>query len=238
MDTNSLGQPIGCSVGDWSAPTAHPATMVLGSYVRLVRLDSEHASDLFKAFSAEQSGEEWTYLPYGPFETQSQFENWLLPLCRSEDPFMYSILDSHTGVALGVASYLRINPSSGSVEVGHIHFSKQLQRTRKATEAMYLLAQQAFDLGYRRYEWKCDSLNSASRRAAKRLGFTFEGVFRQATVYKNRNRDTAWFSILDHEWPILEKAFQRWLSNENFSTDGRQVKRLVDCFALHPSAPS
>jgi RimJ/RimL family protein N-acetyltransferase len=144
----------------------------------------------------------------------------------SADPLFFAVVDAASGRAAGVASYLRIDPVNGVIEVGHLAFAPQLQRTRVATEAMYLMMKHAFSLGYRRYEWKCDALNAPSRRAAERLGFTFEGVFRQAIVYKGRSRDTAWFSVIDSEWPVLETAFLAWLDPDNFDADGRQRRSL------------
>ena len=149
-------------------------------------------------------------------------------VCLGDDPLFHAIIDSATGKAIGVASYLRIDPASGSIEVGHINYSPLLQRTPAATEAMYLMMQRVFELGYRRYEWKCDALNARSRAAAQRYGFSFEGVFRQATVYKGRNRDTAWYAAIDQEWPALQAAFLQWLDPANFDQDGRQRVRLAD----------
>lgn len=148
-------------------------------------------------------------------------------MSAQDDPLFYAILDKKTEKAVGLASYLRIQPKVGVLEVGHIHYSPLLQKTPLATEAMFLLMRRAFDeLGYRRYEWKCDALNAGSRKAALRLGFTFEGIFRQASVYKGRSRDTAWYSVIDREWPALKEAHEAWLSPENFDAQGRQLARL------------
>lgn len=173
----------------------------------------------------------WTYLPYGPFESAMAYSHWADGMSQRSDPFFYTILDRTTEQPLGLASYLRIDPASGSIEVGHIHYSPLLQRTPAATEAMFLLMQHAFALGYRRYEWKCDSLNEPSRAAAQRLGFSFEGIFRQATVVKGRNRDTAWFAMTDQEWPALRAAFLQWLAPSNFDAEDRQRERLSDLTA-------
>ena len=148
--------------------------------------------------------------------------------CLGDDPLFFAIIDLADGQPAGVASYLRIVPASGSIEVGHIHYSPHLQRRPAATEAMFLLMQRAFELGYRRYEWKCDALNAPSRTAAQRLGLSFEGLFRQATTYKNRNRDTAWYAAIDTEWPALRAAFQAWLAPNNFDGNGQQRNRLTD----------
>ncbi|MEE1568266.1 MAG: GNAT family protein, partial [Arenicellales bacterium] len=164
----------------------------------------------------------WTYLPYGPFATPADYHTWVDSVAGARDPMFFAIIDLATGRAVGVASYLRIKPQQGSIEVGHIHLSPLLQRTPTATEAMYLMMKLAFDLGYRRYEWKCDALNAVSRKAALRLGLSFEGIFRQATVYKQRNRDTAWYAAIDQEWPELEKAFTFWLNPSNFDPAGHQ----------------
>jgi RimJ/RimL family protein N-acetyltransferase len=185
-----------------------------------------HAASLHSANKADAGGGMWTYLPYGPFDTLDSYRAWIEQKCQGDDPLFYAILDRAAGRAMGVASYLRVSPDSGSIEVGHINYSPELQRTPAATEAMYLMMRRAFRLGYRRYEWKCDALNAPSRAAAQRLGFSFEGIFRQATVVKGRNRDTAWYSVLDAEWPALNRAFLRWLDPQDFDDSGRQFERL------------
>ena len=213
---------IGASLPHWSAPEHPDPVDLIGQYCRLVPLNpSAHSKALFKAFADDTAAFDWVYLPYGPFNTNEQLEAWLENVAGETDPLFFTILNTHNQ-PIGIASYLRINPASGSIEVGHIHFSPTLQRTPAATEAMYLMMQYAFELGYRRYEWKCDALNNRSRRAALRLGLSFEGVFRQATVYKSRNRDTAWFAAIDSEWPTLKVAFETWLKKDNFGHDGTQ----------------
>jgi len=147
-------------------------------------------------------------------------------VCSKDDPKFYAIVDYKTQQAVGIASYLRIDPANGSIEVGHINYSPVLQNSIAATEAMFLMMQNVFNLGYRRYEWKCDALNQRSRNAAARLGFQFEGVFRQATIYKGRNRDTAWFSIIDRDWPQLQLVYNTWLSPQNFNDKGEQKRSL------------
>jgi RimJ/RimL family protein N-acetyltransferase len=195
-------------------------------------LDVErHAADLFTANQTDSTGRMWTYLPYGPFDQLADYIAWMQRVCLGEDPLFHAIIDGATGKAVGVASYLRIDPANGSIEVGHIAYAPALQRTPAATEAMYLLMQRAFNLGYRRYEWKCDALNAPSRAAAQRLGLSFEGVFRQAVMYKGRNRDTAWYATIDREWPDLSAAFERWLNPANFDEQGRQRLRLSDLTA-------
>ena len=224
---NALGQAIGFPVLHWSTRARPQRCTLDGQYGQLQPLDCAlHAAALWEAFATDSSGADWTYLPYGPFSHYDDFYRWLDSVASAEDPLFYCVLD-HTGRACGLASLMRIDPSSGVIEVGHIHFAPSLQRTRLATEAMYLLMRYVFaELGYRRYEWKCDALNAPSRQAAQRLGFRYEGTFRQAAVYKGRNRDTAWFSIIDRQWPALDSAFQRWLSADNFDRYGQQRQSL------------
>lgn len=200
-----------------------------GRFCRLEPLDpARHATDLFEAFSLDRSGAMWTYLPYGPFEGFEAYVGWMKSACLGDDPLFFAIIDSSSGRAVGVASFMRIDPAMGVIEVGHLGFSPRLQRTPAATEAMYLMMRRAFELGYRRYEWKCDSLNAPSRAAALRLGFAYEGLFRQAVVVKGRNRDTAWYSVIDAEWPALRDAFERWLAPANFDAQGAQRQRLSE----------
>lgn len=229
---NTLGQPIGTPISEWTERDRPPHTPMIGRFGHLERLDpATHERPLWDAFASASDERDWTYLPYGPFETFEAFQSWLHADCLAEDPLFHVIVDGANQQPSGLASYLRIAPKVGVIEVGHIHYSNQLQRTPLATEAMYLMLSRAFDdLGYRRYEWKCDAFNERSRRAALRLGFTFEGIFRQATIYKGRNRDTAWFSIVDTEWPGLRAAYQAWLSEDNFDERGQQRKRLSDFF--------
>lgn len=205
-----------------------------GSYCRVEPLAVDrHCSDLFDAYAGREAEQNWTYLAHGPFETIEDFRRWLESGNASADPLFYAVVDSESGKALGIASYLRIEPEIGVIEVGNIHYSPRLQRTPAATEAMYLMMRRVFDeLGYRRYEWKCDALNMRSRKAAERLGFSFEGIFRQATMYKDRNRDTAWYSIIDGQWPGIRAALEQWLSSDNFDRAGRQKKTLAKISAL------
>jgi RimJ/RimL family protein N-acetyltransferase len=225
-------QPTGEPVVGWRVPPRPPHERLQGVYCTLEPLDvADHAASLWEAFSLDREGRNWTYLAYGPYRAYEEFEGWVRRAVSSDDPLFYAIRLPQPGPpgaspAAGVASFLRITPEAGTIEVGHIHMSPLLQRTRAATEAMYLMMRQAFALGYRRYEWKCDALNAPSRAAAERLGFTFEGVFRQALVYKGRNRDTAWYSVIDREWPALKDAYERWLAPENFDDRGVQRVRL------------
>jgi RimJ/RimL family protein N-acetyltransferase len=210
----------------WVAPVAPDRAVLKGRYARLERLSVAHAADLHGANAVDDRI--WDYLPYGPFADLTGYRGWVESVAGGADPCFYAIIDTATGKALGVASYLRITPASGSIEVGHINYSAALQRTPAATEAMFLMMDWAFGAGYRRYEWKCDALNLPSRRAAARLGLSYEGIFRQATVYKGRNRDTAWFAAIDKEWPALKAAYQRWLDPGNFGADGKQRESLAD----------
>lgn len=221
---NPLGQPIGRPLPDWTPRPPPPREPLIGRTCRVEPLDPDrHAADLHEADLMDAEGRSWTYLPYGPFATLKDYRAWMEATCQGEDPLFHAIVDAATGRAVGVASYLRIDPKNGVIEVGHIHYSPRLQRTPAATEAMYLMMRRVFDeLGYRRYEWKCDALNAGSRAAAARLGFRFEGVFRQATVYRGRSRDTAWHAIIDGEWPAAKAAFERWLDPSNFDGSGRQ----------------
>ncbi|MDX1540626.1 MAG: GNAT family protein, partial [Geminicoccaceae bacterium] len=189
--------------------------------------DQDDAADLFEAYAQDRDGRIWTYLPYGPFPDQAALASWIDRFAAGDDPLFHAIIERCSGRAQGVASLMRIEPAVGVIEVGHINYGPALQRTAAATEAMFLLMSRVFDeLGYRRYEWKCDDLNEPSKRAATRLGFHYEGRFRQATIYKGRNRDTAWFSIIDQEWPALKAAYQAWLDPANFDEAGRQRRSL------------
>lgn len=229
---NELGQPIGAPLPNWKAPPVPSREPMAGRRCRLEPADfSRHAAELFEACASDKAGAMWTYLPYGPFESYASFETWFKELAAGTDPMPFAILDQSTNRVVGLTAYLRIAPAAGSIEVGHVIYSPQLQRGTIATEAMYLMMKRAFELGYRRYEWKCDTFNGKSRAAAQRLGFSFEGIFRQAVVYKNRSRDTAWFSVIDSEWPTLQAAFERWLNPRNFDERGEQRTRLSDLTA-------
>jgi RimJ/RimL family protein N-acetyltransferase len=219
-------------VPQWSPPPVPDAVTVLdGAYCRLEPLTAErHAALLFRTFDGHDHV--WDYMPYGPFSSSAQYHRWVRDTESDPSVQFYAILNTDSGAFEGVASFLRINPQSGSIEVGHINFSPALQRTRAGTEAIYNMMLWAFDAGYRRFEWKCDALNYRSRRAAQRLGFSFEGVFRQATVVKGRNRDTAWFAMIDREWPALKEAFGAWLSPSNFDQCGTQIESLADLTGL------
>jgi RimJ/RimL family protein N-acetyltransferase len=223
---NHLGQPVGPALPHWMPPPRPPREPLEGCFCRLEPLDAGHAEALYAANALDVDGRNWTYLPYGPFGSFASYQAWVAASCESADPLFFAIVRKSDLRPLGVASYLRITPGSGTIEVGHIHYSEPLKKSPVSTEAMFLLMKRAFELGYRRYEWKCDALNAASRAAAQRLGLSYEGVFRQATVYKGRNRDTAWYAVTDAEWPALRQAFSRWLEPSNFDERGKQHLRL------------
>lgn len=220
-----LNQPV----PDWTAPPRPAHAMLEGRFARLEPLDPDaHAADLNDAFDQDTDGTVWTYLPSGPFPSRSGFHRFIREMAVSQDPLFFAVRDRSTGRALGFLSLLRIMPEAGTIEVGYITFSPLLQRTPAASEAIILLAREAFRIGYRRFEWKCNALNHVSRRAAQRYGFSYEGIFRQAAVIKGRNRDTAWFAMIDAEFPALNAAWTAWLDPKNFLQNGRQVRALSD----------
>ena len=224
---NPLGQPVGRALDAWTAPPLPPRRSLAGRHCRLEPLDAaRHSEDLYEATAADVEGRIWTYLSYGPFAAHADLQAWAEAAAAREDPLFFAIVDEADERAAGLASYLRTNPAVGSVEVGNICYPPRMQRTTAATEAMVLMMRNAFELGYRRYEWKCDRLNAPSIAAAERLGFTFEGVFRQATIFRGRNRDTAWFAIIDRDWEELRSRYERWLAPDNFDADGVQRESL------------
>lgn len=217
---------LGTRVEGWVPPPRPAWNRMEGRYVVLERLDpARHAADLHAA--NRESDAIWDYMPYGPFADECAYRAWAEDMAGRPDPWFVALIDRATGRAGGVASFLRIEPAAGSIEVGHIALAPRIQRTRAATEAMYLMMAWAFGAGYRRYEWKCNALNLGSRRAAERYGLSFEGIFRQATVVKGRNRDTAWFAAIDREWPALKAAFDSWLDPANFDARGQQRQSLA-----------
>ena len=221
--------PVGKPVEPLPSGKGPERAPLQGNHARLEPLDVErHAARLFAlSHGRAEDASLWTYMAYGPFPDQGAFEAWVEDRARSSDPLFFAIVDPASGTASGMASYLNIVPANGTIEIGHIWFAPPLQRTRAATEAIFLMCRHVFDeLRYRRLEWKCDALNAASRRAAERFGFTYEGTFRQHMVVKGRNRDTAWFAMLDREWPAIRAAFERWLAPANFDPDGRQRTSL------------
>ena len=213
---------LGSAVPGWSERPAPTGATVEGRFARLEKLDAaRHGANLWAA--VKDNDHIWDFLAYGPFANEAGFTAWLATRAALTDPLYYTVLEKKTGRALGCLTLMETRPAMGVIEVGHIFYSPALQKTPAATDAIYLAAKIVFDdLGYRRYEWKCNDLNDPSKFAALRFGFTFEGVFRQHLIVKGRNRDTAWYSMLDSEWPVRKAAFERWLSPDNFDASGRQ----------------
>jgi RimJ/RimL family protein N-acetyltransferase len=230
---NEFGQPVGDPIAGWQGVASPGREPLVGQYCRLEPVDvARHAEDLYHAYRAAADGRDWTYLMVGPFGSLDAYREHLTRAAASADPMHHAVIDLATGKAVGTLALMRIDRANGVIEVGHVTYSPQLKRTRIATEALFLLMQRVFDeLGYRRFEWKCDSLNGPSRAAALRYGFTFEGIFRQAIVYRERNRDTAWYSIIDSEWPALRQSYARWLEPGNFDAEGQQREKLADLIA-------
>lgn len=230
MIENEFKQQIGNPLPNWTSRQQPKKIILEGQYCRLVPVTvSEHLADLYHVYGPESQLSNWTYLPFERFADLTSFENHLTSMSKSEEQLHYAIIDKASDEALGSLALMRIDRQKGSVEVGYVTYSDRLKSTRIATEAQFLLASYIFDdLGYRRYEWKCDALNAPSVAAALRLGFSKEGTFRQALVYKGRNRDTTWLSMLDIEWPQHKKQLLAWLNPNNFTPDGRQKKRLKE----------
>jgi RimJ/RimL family protein N-acetyltransferase len=226
---NQYQQPVGAPVPGWTPRAQPPRQPIEGRYCRLEALDPQrHAADLFAAYSQAPDERDWTYLSTGPFADAAAYRAYAERAALSADPLHYVVIERKSGKAVGTLALMRIDPANGVIEVGFVTFSPLLKRTPVSSEAQYLLMKHVFnELGYRRYEWKSDSLNGPSRQAAARLGFQFEGIFRQAVVYKGRNRDTAWFAIIDSDWPPLRAAFETWLAPENFDADGQQRLSLT-----------
>jgi RimJ/RimL family protein N-acetyltransferase len=222
-------RPVG-PVVDPLPPGSKPDLRPLhGRWVMLEPVSAErHAKDLYASFAdSDPDGNVWTYMPYGPWQSFEQFEAWVREKQASRDPWFYAFIDRATGKAVGMGSFMRSDAPNGVIEIGHIWMSPGLQQTKQATEVIFLMIRHGFDdLGVRRLEWKCDALNAPSRKAAERFGFTFEGIFRQHLIVKGRNRDTAWFAILDKDWQRIRAGFERWLRPENFDEKGRQKAKL------------
>ena len=230
MNHNRYGQPVGDALAGWTPRPGPPRTPMQGRFCIVEPLTAaRHAADLHAAHAHAPDDRDWTYLPDEKPADRPAFEAWCERLGGSGDPMHHAIVDRAGGRAAGSAAFMRIDAAHGAIEIGAIIFSPLLQRHPAGTEAIYLMLRRAFDeLGYRRCEWKCDALNGPSRAAALRYGFRFEGVFRQAVVVKQRRRDTAWYSVIDGEWPVLRHAFERWLATDNFDAGGRQVRRLAE----------
>ena len=226
---NEFGQPIGSELAGWIVRPVPTRSPMVGRLVRLEPVDvAKHGDGLFRAFAAAPDGRDWTYMPSGPFSDAASFLQHLEAQSKTEDPFHHAIVSQDEGAPLGTAAFMRIDPPNGVIEIGHIAFSPAIQRTAGATEAIFLMLCRAFDeLGYRRLEWKCDALNLRSRRAAERLGFSFEGIFRQAMVTRGRNRDTAWYAIVDEDWAAIKARILAWLSHDNFDETGKQLRPLT-----------
>lgn len=226
----SAGQPLGDIVENWAPPPRPDSARMEGAYAELLPLTDDKAPELFQAYAPDPGM--WAYMPYGPFKDQADYADWVVSAARGADPVFIAVADRATNRLVGQASWLRIQPDAGSIEIGHIAFAPGARQSRVATEALVLMIRWAFEAGYRRVEWKCNALNRRSRRAAERLGLSYEGVFRQAAVIKGRNRDTAWFAATDGDWPALSKAYATWLAPENFDGNGLQRRALSDL--THP----
>ncbi|PTI24057.1 GNAT family N-acetyltransferase [Staphylococcus xylosus] len=227
MEYNEFNQPIGEKVDGVQVPILPNTLSIEGRYCRLEKLKPKHGEGLYAHFGTVEDLPNWTYLPDEQPQDLEAFQVYLNKKVETKDPYFFAIIDKQTEQAVGIIALLRIDQSNGSIEVGHIHYANILKRTRIATEVQFLLARYVFEtLSYRRYEWKCDALNKPSIKAAKRLGFKYEGVFRNHKVYKARNRDTCWLSIIDSEWPIYKQQYEKWLDEKNFDELGNQIHRL------------
>lgn len=225
-----FGKPVGHPVENWTGCDMPPRSDMVGQHVIVSPLDlARDARHLFDANTMAHDGSRFTYLSTNAFNDFASYKAWLETMAGQSDPMLHAIIDKTRNSAVGVAAFMRIDAANGSVEIGNINYSPALSQTIGGTEAMYLMMRRAFDeLGYRRYEWKCDDQNAPSRAAAARYGFTYEGTFRNHMVYKGRNRNTAWFSIIAEEWPAIRSGFEAWLSPDNFDANGKQRQRLED----------
>jgi len=229
MSKPPFSLPIGKALADWQPRPAPQPVVLSGQYCRVEPLQLSHAEALFRAFSEAEDARDWVYMSAGPFADAPAYLDYVQSIAGKNDPLHFAVIDLNSQRPLGTLALMRQAPEHGVVEVGFVTFSPALQRSPLATEAHFLLMRYVFDeLGYRRYEWKCDSLNQRSIHAAKRLGFAYEGTFRQAMIYKGRNRDTAWFAIIDSDWPPIKAAFKQWLNPQNFDPNGQQIRRLQD----------
>ena len=230
MKINELGQPIGDALPNFKPGDLPKMERLEGRYVIVECLSKDkHGANLYEVYGPDSPADMWTYLFQNPVQSQEEWSALLDQMLAAQDRFYYAIVDKESGKALGTFALMRINRGSRVIEVGSVTYSPQLKRTRLATEAQYLLARYVFEeLEYRRYEWKCDALNQPSRYAAERLGFIYEGTFRQAVVYKGRNRDTDWLAMIDKDWPAVKIRLEKWLSPDNFDENGQQIKALSD----------
>ncbi|PHK50746.1 GNAT family N-acetyltransferase [Staphylococcus edaphicus] len=227
MEYNEFNQPIGESVIAFKQRSLPKVRALEGQYCRLEKLDYCHQKDLFNYFCDKADAPNWTYLPDEQPQNFQSFMSYIEEKINSTDPYFFAIIDKETSEAVGILALLRIDSDNASIEVGHVHYANVLKHTRIATEVQFVLAKYVFEtLGYRRYEWKCDALNEPSIKAAKRLGFKFEGIFRNHKVYKNRNRDTYWLAMIDKDWYINKLEFENWLEARNFDEAGNQVRPL------------
>lgn len=229
-----LGKPVGELVESWKIPPFPSSDPIVGESCRVERLSMKHCRDLFEAYQHDKNGSNWTYLTYGPFTEYPDYEKFLSEIIAKPDPFFHAVIDQRTNKAVGVATFMEINPVNGSIEIGHINFSPLMQRTIMSSEAIIMMAKKAFEWGYRRLEWKCHSLNARSVSAAKRYGFNYEGVFRSVQVMKGNNRDTAWFSITLDEWPGIQETYDNWLKlareGKHTSLSAMMVEHKKKCF--------
>ncbi|NIZ03239.1 GNAT family N-acetyltransferase [Thalassospira lucentensis] len=227
---DEFGNPVGHPVENWHGCETPPRSDMVGDHVIVSPIDvARDARHLFEANKVATDGGRFTYLSTSAFDDFEAYKAWLEGMAAGNDPMLHAIIDKASNKAVGLAAFMRIDTTNGVVEVGNINYALALSQTIGGTEAMYLMMKRAFDeLGYRRYEWKCDDQNAPSRAAATRYGFTYEGTFRNAIVYKGRNRDTAWFSIIDTEWPAIRAAFEAWMAPDNFDENGKQRQRLQD----------
>lgn len=225
---NQFHQPVGMTLSDWKGAPFPQAQQITGRYCKLERINAErHAKELYEAYSEASDCRDWTYLAVGPFETFDTFLDYVKKMEEQTDPMHFAVIDLTSMKPVGTFALMRIDTSNGVIEVGHVSYSVRMKRSRISTEVISLLLKYVFeDLGYRRFEWKCDALNAPSRGAAERFGFSFEGIFRQAVVTRGRNRDTAWYSIIDGEYPSLRPAYDMWLDERNFDNQGQQIRRL------------
>lgn len=234
LEMNEYGQPVGSPVPSWEAAKLPDGSSLVGRFCKLVPMDIDvHGEQLYDAFCNPIEEKDWTYLPPQPFTCKEEFISYYEKMSSTSDPYQFVIVDLNTGLAVGSIALMRIDSANGVIEIGHVTFSKKLKKTAMATETIYLLMKYVFeDLGYRRLEWKCHTLNAPSWKSATRFGFTFEGIFRQAAVVKGRNRDTAWFSLLDYEFEKIRNGFVQWLDDSNFDSCGQQLHKLSELIQI------